>query len=169
MMKFLPFHTRVLTNRIPGETTLIIALSGCKLHCRDCGIPERQRDLGLELTLPQLDSLITDYDKGVTCVCFMGEGDRKIEHMNSRAKRVKEKYGLKTALFTGRAIIPQSLDLSLFDYVKIGSYIKDRGPLVKPTTNQRLYQIIHKDKNTYSLEDITYKYWKKHENILSKN
>ena len=42
-----------------------------------------------------------------------------------------------------------------FDYVKVGPYIEECGPLNKRTTNQRLYKC---DKNG-NKEDITYRFW----------
>ena len=42
-----------------------------------------------------------------------------------------------------------------FDYVKVGEYKKEFGPLNSPTTNQRLYRMSEKGK-----EDITYLFWK---------
>ena len=42
--------------------------------------------------------------------------------------------------------------MSLFDYVKVGPYKKEFGPLNERTTNQRLY---------YHREDITSRFWRK--------
>ena len=39
-----------------------------------------------------------------------------------------------------------------FDYVKVGPYIAECGPLNEPTTNQRLY---------YHGKDITFRFWHK--------
>jgi hypothetical protein len=45
-----------------------------------------------------------------------------------------------------------------FDYIKIGPYIKDRGPLNNPNTNQRMYKIDHEFYHNFV--DITNKFWK---------
>ncbi len=55
--------------------------------------------------------------------------------------------------------MPTSLDLKAFDYVKVGPYDEKKGPINKPTTNQRMYEVNHNRQD--SLEDITYKFWKK--------
>ena len=44
-----------------------------------------------------------------------------------------------------------------FDYVKIGPYIEEFGPLDSKTTNQQLFKF---DWKTCTLDNITYKFWK---------
>ena len=44
-----------------------------------------------------------------------------------------------------------------FDYLKLGPYIEEKGPLNVCTTNQQMWKI---DKNTGKAENITYKFWK---------
>ena len=44
----------------------------------------------------------------------------------------------------------------VFDYVKVGPYKEDLGPLNKRTTNQRLYKMVDGVKT-----DITERFWKK--------
>ena len=47
-----------------------------------------------------------------------------------------------------------------FDYIKIGPYKKDLGPLNKRTTNQRLYKIGRLyNQQLIIKEDITNKFW----------
>ena len=52
-----------------------------------------------------------------------------------------------------------------FDYIKIGSYKKELGPLTSETTNQRMYKVegVHHEDGSFSydLVDITKKFWKK--------
>ena len=51
-----------------------------------------------------------------------------------------------------------------FDYIKIGSYREELGPLTSKTTNQRMYKIeyVHNEDGSFSYEfkDITKKFWK---------
>ena len=165
MIKFLASHTNVVFAEVPDEVTLAISLTNCKFHCPECNQKELWRNIGEELTIERLDKLI-QANIGITCVCFMGEGGEKINALNARARHIRKKYPLlKIALYTGRAIIPQNLSWELFDYVKTGPYMSDRGSLRSPTTNQRLYQIVHTPAG-HTLVDITYKFWKKHENPI---
>ena len=39
------------------------------------------------------------------------------------------------------------------DYLKLGPFLKDYGPLNNPNTNQKFYQVVEK-----KLIDITYKF-----------
>ena len=56
------------------------------------------------------------------------------------------------------------INLSNFNYVKLGPYIEELGPLNSKTTNQRFYKVEsvgYEDGTTgYELNDITYKFWK---------
>ena len=59
------------------------------------------------------------------------------------------------AIYSGRDKVEIEY-YGLFDYVKVGGYKEEYGPLNKETTNQRLYEI-----GTDGIKDITYKFWKK--------
>ena len=71
---------------------------------------------------------------------------------------------LKIGWYSGRRELSPDIKLRNFDYVKLGPYVETKGPLNKPTTNQRMYQVV-KEKmegkpTTYKLNDITSKFWK---------
>ena len=161
-------ETQVTFSEIPDEISLCINISNCPHKCKGCHSPHLQEDVGERLTPEVLDKLIED-NKGITCVCFMGEGGRlfDIAYLSSL---IHLKHNLKTAWYTG-------LDFHLdtmadcvyrpiaceFDYVKTGPYIELLGPLNKRTTNQRMYKKIS-DK-PIKFEDITYKFWKGENNV----
>ena len=46
-----------------------------------------------------------------------------------------------------------------FDYIKLGPYSEEFGPLNSVTTNQRMYKVVKQNGN-YELVDITNKFWK---------
>lgn len=69
-------------------------------------------------------------------------------------KYIKNTYNLKTAWYSGVKSLPD--DLSYLDYIKVGPFKEELGPLNNPNTNQRLYVII--DNKPL---DITYKFWNK--------
>jgi hypothetical protein len=58
--------------------------------------------------------------------------------------------------------IHKDIDTFYFDYIKVGPYIEDLGPLTSPTTNQIFYckgKHLHKmDANDEMLYDITDKF-----------
>jgi anaerobic ribonucleoside-triphosphate reductase activating protein len=82
----------------------------------------------------------------------MGEGN-DIDRLIELAELVKSQ-NILVALYSGSDIINQKY-YKIFDYIKIGRYIKEKGGLNSPTTNQKLYQL--KDDN---FTDITYLFHK---------
>lgn len=161
-------ETLVAFSEVPDEISLCINISNCIHKCKGCHSPYLQEDIGEELTPKVLDKLIED-NKGITCVCFMGEGGNLFE-VAYLSEFIHFKHNLKTALYTG-------LDFHLdtmtdcfdrpftceFDYVKTGPYIESLGPLNKKTTNQRMYKKVS-DK-PIKFEDITYKFQKGENNV----
>lgn len=156
---------------IPDKISLLINISGCKCHCPGCHSPHLWEDVGNELTIKALFELI-EKNNGVNTVCFMGGFEFETLNRMAFAIYLKWHHKLNIAWYTGLNEIPDNIDLSLFDYVKVGPYIEEFGPLDKKTTNQRLYKVLHEDPEGkkydrpyeyYKLEDITYKFWDKEE------
>ena len=84
-----------------------------------------------------------------------GDNDTaEVERLLLAAKR--EFPGLRTGWYSGRKELPEGIRLEAFDYIKIGPYVAECGPLTARTTNQRLYRV--KD---YKLQDITSRFWRK--------
>jgi len=158
MVKYL--ETAVTFEEIPDEITLAINISNCQNHCEGCHSPWLREDVGEELTPEVLNDLI-DKNEGITCVCFMGEGN-DIEGLLDLALIVAQR-GLAAALYSGRPDVEAELG-AVFTYLKEGPYIEEFGPLNKETTNQRMYKVHHKvngDDLELEFEDITYKFWKR--------
>jgi anaerobic ribonucleoside-triphosphate reductase activating protein len=97
----------------------------------------------------EIDRIMTD-NEGVNCVLFMGEGN-DIPSLLELNKYVKDKYDIETGIYSGSEKVPNEY-YDVFDYVKVGPYISEKGPLNKETTNQRMY---------YHKKDITSKFWRK--------
>lgn len=142
---------------IPDEITLCINISNCPNNCPGCHSSWLLKDEGTPLTYVELKSLIKK-NKGITCICFMG-GDKEPWEIQRLVKLVKEDFNIKTAWYSGKDEMWKGIDLLYFDYVKIGSYKKELGPLNSPTTNQILYKIFHTEVSTVIM-DITNKFWK---------
>ena len=158
MVKY--YSTNVVFEEIPDEVTLAIEITNCPGHCEGCHSPWLREDIGEELTPEKLNEIL-DKNDGVTCVCFMGEGNDTIGLLNL-AKMVED-MGLKAALYSGRENVGLEF-FSVFSYVKVGPYIAKYGPLNKETTNQKLYEVKHTvvgNVVNFSFEDITYKFWKR--------
>lgn len=150
--------TLVGFSEIPNEITLCINISNCPNNCEGCHSPWLSKDEGTPLTYVELKSLI-NRNKGITCVCFMG-GDKEPWEIQRLAKLIQEDFDIKVGWYSGKDKMWEGIDLIYFDYVKIGSYKKDLGPLNNPNTNQILYKVYHTEESTI-IVDITNLFWKK--------
>jgi anaerobic ribonucleoside-triphosphate reductase activating protein len=162
MIKYKPDTVSVVFNEIPDEVTLAIEITNCPGHCEGCHSPWLREDIGEELTPETLRRLI-DENRGVTCVCLMGEGkDPEALKYLALSIRTRSDYPYKTALYSGRNEVEKEYD-TYFDYIKVGPYIPKYGPLNKETTNQRLYMLEHQGDGNYWQTDITQLFWRNHE------
>lgn len=152
MLKYV--DTAVCFSEIPDEITLCINISQCPNKCIGCHSPYLQEDIGELLTYNVLKSLIIN-NYGISCVCIMG-GDKEPNEVNRLFDEIRIDFpSIKTAWYSGNNSISSYINISNFDYIKIGSFIKDRGPLNNPSTNQKLFKIAHNN-----MTDITCKFWK---------
>lgn len=67
---------------------------------------------------------------------------------------------IKVAWYSGRQELSKEIDLANFDFIKLGPYKEECGPLDKRTTNQRFYKVVHTSAGKSKLYDITHKFWK---------
>lgn len=152
-------NTQVTFAEVPDEITLCINISNCPCHCKGCHSAYLAEDIGYWLAHAQIDSNVVA-NRGITCVCFMG-GDSEPDQVNFWANYIKEKYGLKVAWYSGRQELSKDIDLMNFNYIKLGPYDEDKGPLNKRTTNQKFYKVLHFSTGRCELIDITHKFWRK--------
>jgi anaerobic ribonucleoside-triphosphate reductase activating protein len=138
MIKFI--DTKVVFQEIPDHITLAINISGCPIRCPDCHSKYLWEDVGEPLTETSLQDLIVK-NKGIDCVCFMG-GDAEPKEINNLAKFITKKYpNIKVAWYSGQEELSKDIELRYFHYIKIGPYIKEKGPLTSESSNQKLYQV----------------------------
>lgn len=162
MLKYL--NTQVTFAEVPDEITLCINITGCKNRCKNCHSPYLAEDIGDILNKTSLNKLLEN-NKGVSCVSFMG-GDNDTISIIALASWVKTNTNLKIAWYSGRQELDNTAanQLRWFDYIKLGPYIEELGPLNSKTTNQRFYKVhkkVTEGITEYELEDETYKFWKK--------
>lgn len=156
MLKYV--DTMVTFSEIPDEVTLCINISNCPFKCKNCHSPHLREDIGIELDLYALTNLI-DKNRGITCVCIMG-GDASPLSVDDIAQDIKAYYPeLKVAWYSGADTIPKEIFFDNFDFIKVGHYDEDKGPINNKNTNQRMYQIIHYN-NINNKIDITSKFWR---------
>lgn len=141
---------------VPGEAALCIYISGCPNRCVNCHYQELQQVDAGELLATYFEQILDLYHDYTTCVCFMGEGDGSEESRTEMLSYVKEcgKHDYKTCLYSGRDTIIEDW-MKQFDYVKVGSYREEFGPLTSETTNQRMWKRISDNE----FEDITFRFW----------
>lgn len=152
MLKYV--DVKVVFAEIPNEITLAINISGCPCNCKGCHSSYLAEDIGEPLDLQHLTNLI-DSNKGITCVGLMG-GDANPSEVDDIAQDIKEYYPeLKVGWYSGRQELSKDIELSNFDYIKLGPYKEEFGPLNSKTTNQRFYKV-----NGKELIDITSRFWK---------
>lgn len=150
---------KVTFAEIPDEISLCINISNCPCLCKNCHSSYLAEDIGIILTISELKKII-DVSNGISCIAFMG-GDSSPATVNTLAKYVKEKYPkLKVAWYSGRQELSKDIDLQNFNFVKLGPYNEDLGPLNSRTTNQRYYEVKKNESGNYYLEDNTYKFWR---------
>lgn len=130
----------VVMREVPDEITLALNLSDCPNNCKGCHSPQLRMPIGTELTFDLIQDLIRSND-GITCISFMG-GDRYPEDVNYLAQLIKSEYcnTIKTCWYSGCDELSTKINLHNFDYIKIGSYKEDKGPLDSPSTNQKMYK-----------------------------
>lgn len=149
MIKYVPEMTSVVMEEIPDRVSLAVDISNCRGNCIGCHSPFLKKDIGQELTTEVIDRLVAD-NFGVNCFLFLGEG-RDPEALLDLADHVRSK-GLYAAVYSGREEV-EEVFWDHFDYLKLGPYRPECGPLNSLTTNQRLYRRTEEGK----WEDITYR------------
>jgi len=165
MIKYIPQDTNITFEEIPDEVTLCINISNCQNNCKGCHSPHLKQNIGSLLDFRTLDGLLSK-NSGITCLCFMGEGN-DLKTLKETIVYLNDKYpDLKLALYSGREDVEDEF-YQLLDYLKIGPYVERYGPLNKETTNQRMYKLEGNDLiligNRWhsGWKDITERFWKR--------
>ena len=152
MLKYV--ETAVTFSEIPDEITLAINISGCPCNCKGCHSSYLAEDIGTELTFNEVRKLIKK-NNGISCIALMG-GDAEPNKINALASFIINHYSsIKVAWYSGRQELSEYIELSNFDFIKLGPYKGEFGPLNSRTTNQRFYKV-----SDGELIDITSKFWK---------
>ena len=158
MLKY--YNYDIVFQEYPDEVTLAINLTMCPNLCKGCHSIFLRKDIGEELTLERLISLIDSYNNNITCVGIQG-GDNDPEMVLSLCKDIRKHYkdSIHTGWYSGRNwLTTKDVLKESLHYIKIGAYIAEKGPLSSPSTNQRFYKI---DTLTGELIDQTKKFTKR--------
>lgn len=151
---------QVVFREFPDEITLALNISNCPCHCKGCHSTYLSQDIG-EVVNKELLTTLIKKNPGITCVGLMG-GDADPNEVVRVAKMIHEiDSRLKVGWYSGRDSLPNLLNVSGLDYIKLGHYDEDRGPLDNPNTNQRMYRVIEIEEQWYTLVDMTNLFWRK--------
>lgn len=152
MLKF--YNYDIVFQEIPDEVTLAVNITHCPIHCPQCHSKFLWEDVGEPFNEESAAIMIGEYKDAITCLSFMG-GDNEPQEVNRLAAWIKQTYpSLKVAWYSGRQNLSSEIDISHFDYIKLGPYIEEKGGLKSPSTNQRLYKISPKRE----WDDITFRF-----------
>lgn len=161
MLKYLNYQ--IYTNEIPDELSLGFTILGCNVHCPECHSKHvwdiNSEGIGTNLSWYTLDDIIKS-QKGITCILFFG-GEWESSYLTDLLHSIKTTTYLKTALYTGRSLdfmdtLHKEYHLyNYLDYLKVGPYVPEAGPITHPETNQRLFKL----KPQIVKYDITEKFW----------
>ena len=147
----------IVLQEVPDEVSLAINISGCTHKCPGCHSQYLWDDDG-DSAIVEMGKMIDRYLPYLSCICFMG-GDQDQNELIVMCKIAHAEH-LKTCLYTGYNSMSDLIKplLEELDYVKIGSFIQEKGPLTSPSTNQRMYK-----KNVNGgWTDITDRFWTKY-------
>ena len=136
MLKYANFD--IVFQEVPDEVTLAINITNCPNQCPGCHSKYLWDDVGKKLDINELEGLVSQYKSGITCVCFMG-GDAEPKEVADLARQLKTSHSnLKMAWYSGKNELPENIATDHFDYIKVGRYVAELGPLDCVTTNQRM-------------------------------
>ena len=136
MLKYANYN--IVFQEVPDEVTLAINITNCPNHCPHCHSKYLWEDTGTVLDQRELDDLVAKYRPGITCVCFMG-GDIAPQDVANLAQHLKSQHhGLHVGWYSGKNELPKAFNDEVFDYIKLGRFDENCGPLDSPTTNQRM-------------------------------
>lgn len=164
-MKYI--NAEIVFREVPDKITLAINISGCPNHCLECHSKWLWEDKGILLDKKELKRLV-ESNNGINCIAFMG-GDADPEGIKCLSGFLFDMYpSLQQCWYSGRNTdelenLSEAGYLDFLDYIKLGPYIAECGPLDNPNTNQRMYGISStNDGKTIKLHfnDMTNKFWK---------
>lgn len=154
MLKFANYD--IVFQEFPDEVTLAVNLSGCPCHCPGCHSEYLWTNEGEPLTFEVLLAMADKYGVGITCVGLMGGDADPAGVLQLLETLRRERPHLRTGWYSGRQHLPVCFgDYEAPDYVKLGPWRSECGPLSSTTTNQRMFRY-GKDG---TCENITSKFW----------
>lgn len=151
MLKYI--YCKEIFREIPGEITLGLSISGCTIRCPACNQRELWEDKGTPLTQQCLEHLLKEH-QGITCLLLLG-GEHDIDALTELFMYAHKR--VKTAWYCGLDALPKNHQgiTQYLDFLKLGRFRIEYGPLNDPNTNQKFYKV-----NNGKLYECTNLFWK---------
>ena len=139
MLKYL--YCKEVFREIPGEISLGLSISGCQVHCVGCNQRELWEDKGTPLDVETLCGLLNQHN-GITCLLLLG-GEHDIDALTELFMYAHKR--VKTAWYCGLDKLPKQHQgiLQYLDFLKLGRFEIEYGPLNDPNTNQKFYKVVN--------------------------
>ncbi len=129
----------IVFQEVPNEISLAFQITGCRLVCKGCHSRELWNPKSGEVLTDHLyNSLLEKYNGLISCVLFFG-GEWHEEELIKKLK-IAQSAGLCTCLYTGEDDVSIKIKENL-DYIKVGKWIEELGPLSSVTTNQKFIKL----------------------------
>jgi len=150
MRQILYAAAEVTFEEVPDEVSLCISIPGCDNFCKGCHSPWMAIREGAVL---DVKVLIEKYEGMFTTICFFG-GETE-EAFPALLDEVANDYpDIKIAMYSGKNVLSADIQKNL-DYMKLGPYEEESGPLTSRITNQQMFEKVNG-----IWVDITFKFWK---------
>lgn len=136
-MRYLSYN--IVFQEVPDEISLAFQITGCRLVCKGCHSKELWNPKSGDILTDDIYySLLNKYNGMISCVLFFG-GEWHEEELIRKLK-IAHSEGLHTCLYTGEDGVSTRIKENL-DYIKVGRWITELGPLSSTTTNQKFIKI----------------------------
>ena len=132
---------KIVFQEVPDHISICFQVTGCHLRCDGCHSPEMwDYKNGSLLDIKRYLDILRKYKGYADCVLFMG-GDNWVGSQRlSEYCQIAQKEGFKTCLYSGYDEV-QPYIRKYLNFQKTGRYIKERGGLDKPDTNQKFINL----------------------------
>lgn len=124
----------------PHYLNLTLFIDGCPRACKGCSWKGVKKDSHV-FDCASFSELLSNYLNKVECVVFLGGdwlGTKLLPFLD-----IVHSQGFVSCLYSGADSLSELnfQVLKNLDWVKIGSWKEEFGPLTSPTTNQRFYKL----------------------------
>lgn len=143
----------VTFNEVPEKTAVFLCLGDCERQCPGCHSPELCTPMEYGVSIPEVEALVEEQlQLGANAIVVLGGDCCYHFDLNDLHEllRVLSSHA-PVCLYSGEddAWIKTFAYTAGCTWIKMGSYMEDKGGLESITTNQRFYRISHAQRLDY--------------------